>query len=77
MGWCEGVGEGVMMCECEGMQVYKCDSVMVCGCEGVYLCEVLNAVLHSFVQVFSGEFHRVQVRDALREGSCDNNIHWV
>ena len=86
MGWCEGVGEGVMMCECEGMQVYKCDSVMVCGCEGVYLCEVLNKVLHSLVQVFSGEcgwFRRVQVRDALTQvrgkevGVETDNIHWV
>ena len=48
MRWCEGVSV-------EGVQVYKCDSVMVCGREGVYLCEVLNKILHSFVQVFSGE----------------------
>ena len=74
------------MGSCEGVQVYKCDGVMVCGCEGVYLCEILSEVLHSFVQVFSGEcgwFRRVQVRDALTQvggkevGVEPNNIHWV
>ena len=68
------------------MRVCRCTNVMVCGCEGVYLCEVLNKVLHSFIQVFSGEcgwFRRVYVRDALTQvggeevGVETDNIDWV